>query len=272
MADENQAPVTEEKDGAMKTIVIVLVIIAIGALGYYLITNNSQPNSANEVVDEVMENVDEARDDAAETVEDVLSSDVVRRLAAFRVVSEKVNALLSEAGQDQLNVVVLYVEKDPTVLVADQTTYPEEVQAAVTEVKTELQTLLSEAAVVAQEKLTAAQQAKLEEEAGKAVAVGDTLVVNGMLEVASEDSPVGTVFMVTDEVVGITYYFVFDAVTTQTLMAEMVNEEVVLEVEVTEVTDEGAFGYVVTSGPVLASEYEAMEAETPTEEEAMTEE
>jgi hypothetical protein len=157
-------------------------------------------------------------------------------------------ALTPEAKAD-LDKIIVYVEKQPVVLVQKPAQLPAEIQTAVDNVKAEVQKAKVKAVATSEAKQLAGTPTP---------AVGKTVELTGTLTAGPTDTILGSnVYSLVDKTDGQTYYFQFsDANATK--VNEMVGQEVTITIKTTGTTADGMVTYEVSSGPTLT------EAVTPT--------
>lgn len=165
------------------------------------------------------------------------------RLALFKAYVNKLKAALTPEAKADLDKIVVYVEKQPVVLVQKPAQLPAEIQTAVDSLKAE----------ITKAKVAAVGASLIKQLTGTLTPVGKTVTLTGTWTDAGVDPMTGgQVFSLVNEADGQTYYFQFSGNNVATA-AEMVGEEVTLTVKITGLED-GMVTYDVVSGPTLAAE------------------
>ena len=201
--------------GALGTIALVLIIFAV----LIAIINPEDSGSEGEGVD---------------APEDVLTAEQQRQYYTLEKFVEEVKPMLSDEGREDLETVWDYVKDDPTVLSLENDEHPEEIRQAFENVREELDISFGSS-----------------DRPAPTVEVGEIYTVDGTLEEADEESPVGQVYTIVDTDTNATLYFVFSGDTLAMIEdKDMVGKHVELEVEIEKVED-GKVSYSVASGPKI---------------------
>ncbi len=238
------------QDSTMKTVIVILVVLALGGLGLYWLSSNSA-ESPPPTEEETLQPEDGA-DTGDQTEEDMTRAKALAQLKIFTDYVNVIEPLLSEAGQTNLDVVVLFVETDPTVLLEDKSTFPQEVQDALAVVLEEVKTRIGDAlAVVVDQPSDDEVDENGDPVETPVVSVGDVVTLEGVLKPQVSDGPLGVFYTLVDENIGATFYFVFEGAEADRV-ADLVGELVEVTVEITQVDEEGrAVLYKVVDGPTV---------------------
>lgn len=144
---------------------------------------------------------------------------------------------LSEDGQENLDIVMEYIDEDPNVLNLETDEHP---------------AYILDAYAAVQEEVVDAVGSGENPEAG--IEVGDEFTVVGTLMQTDETTPYGPLYKVQDQQSGADLYFVFDESQLEAIEEdEMIGEVVEIDIEITDV-EGGQVAYYVTGGPSLVSE------------------
>lgn len=190
----------------------------------------------SEVKDEMKEGVDQI----SGALDDI--NNPIVRLALTKAYVSKLQSTLDAKSKEDLNVILVYVQKNPTVLVKKPATWPADVQQAVTNLQTKLASARASVATSVADAQTATQ-----------AKVNDLLTLTGTLAFVSDDSTLGgSVFVMTTTEGGKKYYFEFNKTTSDQIKSSMLGKEVSIRVKVTGIED-GHVTYDVVSGPTLVS-------------------
>ena len=239
-------------------LIIILAIVAIGlAAGAAYEANlvnqlSRQLNDTRQQLADVQQTADaaqaELQQSAAQGVQNIAQAiqkveNPALRLQLFKAYAAKVKAVLTPESQKQLNTIVVYVEKDPTVLIKPPATWPSDVQAAVTAVKAE----------ITKAKTKAVATVQLKDLTAPTPVPGKTVVLTGILEFVSTDPVTGAgVFKLTNESDELDYYFQFSPTNTEEYKTSLVGQTVKMTVKITGEAN-GLVTYDVVSGPTAAS-------------------
>lgn len=245
------------KSGILSVILAIVAILAVAALVFYFFFSQSKidqlTKSLNETKQQVMdvkEASDEAKKDTAMTaiegmrstaqaIQDVKNPTV--RLALIKAYAESLRPALSSASQDDLDTVLVYVDKNPTVLVTKNPSLPPDVLQAINNLKTRARNLRIAGIATMQ---------SMDE-----IIYRQNEIVNLTGTIAFvEDDPAlgGSVFTLTDSETGYVYYLVFNETNSQTIKNTMLDEEVDVTIQVTSKANE-PLTFKVTKGPTLAT-------------------
>lgn len=231
--------------GSTLTIVLAVVAVALAAgLGYVWYSNNKVILELNKRYTETQSELTKVKSEAQEAREEVkaAASDVstpLGRLALLRAFTAKAEKVLSKAGKDNLDTVIVYIEKQPEVLLEKNPQLPADVRQAVTELKKELQQVKIKASAVQ----STSDEAK----------VGTTVTLEGTLDFIQSDAVMGGgVFSLVDDETGAKYFFYFAPATSTNLQQTMVGKTVTVDVLITNAA-KGMVTYDVVSGPTLVT-------------------
>lgn len=247
-----------KQSGAGSTIlIVVLALLALGALGWAVynqsLVDNLKRELANtqEQLTQVNQETEEARQElmgeAQEGLEEI--GQAIRevdnpqlRLSLFQAYATKLRTLLTPESQTELDKVVVYVVKQPVVLVQAPEQMPAEIQASLQAIKTE----------ISQAKVKAVASSKLEDVTGPTPAEGKTVTLTGILEYVGTDSVTGAgVFKLTNEGDEQVYYFQFNSANAQQYQTSLVGQPVTMTVKITGQAN-GYVTYEVMSGPTIS--------------------
>lgn len=251
---------TAQTGSGTTILIIILAILAGLAVAGALYNQNRVMQLQKQVADltnqvqEVNQQAQEAREKVAETakegIEDVTQAlqkveNPQIRLALFQAYAKKLAAVLTPETKADLDKIVVYVEKQPVVLVKPPAQWPAEIQTAMENIKGE------------------AQKAKVKAVAATAVkslpgtptpAAGKTVTLAGIWTDAGVDPIVGgQMFSLIDKTDNQTYYFQFSGSNLTSAQA-LVGQEVNITVKTTGTTADGMVTYEVVSGPTAAAD------------------
>lgn len=196
-------------------------------------------NTSNEAKQNIGETVKEGVEDTLESIGDV--NNPILRLVLAKAYVTRLSDTLDAAGKKDLNTIVVYVEKQPTVLIKPPATWPAEIQQAIANLKTKVAN--AKTAVAAS--VTDAKESVSEK-------VNDLNTLTGTLSFVSDDSVLGgSVFMMTTDA-GRNYYFEFNEANSEKIKSTMLGKPVSIKVRVTGV-ENGHVTYDVVSGPTIVS-------------------
>lgn len=241
-------------------LIIILAIIAGLAVAGALYNQNRVMQLQKQVaeltgqVQEVTQQAQQARENVVETtkqgLEDVAQAiqgidNPQMRLALFKAFANKLKTALTPESQVDLDKIVVYVEKQPVILVQKPAQLPAEIQTAVENIKAEVQ----------KAKVKAVGTTVIKSIPGTPTpAAGKTVTLTGTLTAGPADTMLGgNVYSLVDKTDGQTYYFQFSDTNAATVN-EMVGEEVSITIKTTGTTDDGMVTYDVVSGPTLAAD------------------
>ncbi len=245
------------KSGLFSIFLLIVAVIALGLFLFNFFFSRSKidqlTRSLNETKDQV-ENVKEESEEAknemamgaaegvkstAEAIKDVENPAV--RLALIKAYAAQLRLLLPSASQKDLDTVLVYLDKNPAVLVTKNPSLPKEVVTAINNLKTSARNLRTAGAATMQ---------KVDE---VLYTQGETVELTGTIAFVQDDPALGgSVFTLTDSETGYVYYFVFNEANSQTIKNTMVGKEVEVTIKVTSKTYE-PLTFQVVSGPSLAS-------------------
>lgn len=246
----------EKQDNTMKYIgIVVVAVLALGLAWFLFFKDNSTDVETGTTPPVAEKPVTEETDKA----EEMVMKEAEAQIALIRSEIESLVPHLSAEGQLNLEIVREFIASDPTAILEDPSTYPEEVETAFVAVVAEFDAI-DKTLVLLTDPNSAAIVAKIledEKDAGVAVPevnVGDVGTILGVLEVESDDetNPLGTVYKVQDIEINMPFWFVFWDEPAAAAEA-LIGKEVAITVQVTEVDPEDSefkVLYDVTAGPV----------------------
>lgn len=257
--DENNNQTQNSGEGSKSSTGMIIGVVAavavVGLIALWFINRSSidqltrQVTNTQDQVQDVQSEANKAQENVGEAikegVEDVANSigdinNPVVRLALAKAYVAKLQSTLDAKSKEDLNVVLVYVQRQPTVLVKPPATWPADVQQALTNLKTKLANAkASVATFMADAKETVQYK------------VNDLLTLTGTLEFVSDDSVLGgSVFMLTETGTGKKYYFEFNQANSEQIKSTMVGKEVSIKVKITGI-EGGNVTFDVVSGPTL---------------------
>jgi outer membrane murein-binding lipoprotein Lpp len=198
---------------------------------------------AEAVRQDVLNAAEGGLEDVAKAIQGVDSPQV--RLSLFKAYANKLKAALTPEAKIDLDKIIVYVEKQPVVLVQKPAQLPAEIQTAIDNIKTEVQ----------KAKVTAVAATTMKQTAGTPTpAAGKTVVLTGMLAEGPADTMLGgNVYTLVDNTDGQTYYFQFSD-TNAVKVNSMVGQDVSITIKTTGTTADGMVTYEVVSGPTLVAD------------------
>jgi len=200
---------------------------------------NEQTEAENELAQELQEGVQEI----AEEITDLDSP--LARFILTKAYASQLRDLLTPDGVENLDKIIVYVEKTPTVLVQPNPTLPTEISQAVQDLKSEVATLRASSVATSVETVNSQ--------------VGQSMTITGVLAEVSEDTILGgSVFKITTTE-GEEYYLQLSD-TNAVAASKLVGEEVEAIVEITG-SENGLVTYDVVTGPTAVN---AVPTATPT--------
>ena len=166
------------------------------------------------------------------------------RLSLFQAYANKLKALLTPETKADLDKIIVYVEKQPMVLVQKPAQVPAEIQTAIENIKAEVQ----------KAKVKAVATSTVTQMAGTPTpAVGKTVELTGTLTAGPTDTILGgNVYSLVDKTDGQTYYFQFSEANAAKVNS-MVGQEVTITIKTTGTTADGMVTYEVVTGPTPVS-------------------
>lgn len=254
--NQQSETVQPQKSSGGKTIAIVFGILLIGLILIGLANRNkiTQLSKSLTQTQEQVEDVSQESQEAQESIKNEIKEGVSEiagsikdinnplvRLALAKAYTEKLKDVVDSQTKEDLNTVILYIEKQPAVLLQKTPQLPSEVQQALTNIK----------ASIAKAKVSAVATS-LSTALATTTDIGDTVTLTGTLEFVQDDTITGgSIFMLTDSETGEKYYLEFNA-TNSTSVKNMVGKEVSVKVKITG-NENGIVTYDVVSGPTLAT-------------------
>lgn len=243
--------------GAVGFGVIIAVVVGVAALGWILYQQTRVTSLEKELADTKgqLEQVGQATQQAAEGVANALvdgAGDIrnaiagidnpVLRLELFKAYADRIRDSLTAETQEELDEVVVFVEKNMTVLMTPNPDLPEEIKASIAKIKEELSA--EETDEIASTQMESEEAAKLK--------VGTEVEVTGVLQFAGEDPVTGAGVFTMKTAEGMTLYFSFSPANTASYQEDFNGKEVTMTLEITSI-EEDVVLYDVTSGPKLAA-------------------
>jgi hypothetical protein len=246
------------RSGLVSLTLLVIAILAIALFVFYFFFSRSKIdqltrslNETKEQVQNVGEESEEARREmameasegiksTAEAIKDVENPAV--RLALIKAYAAQIRPLLTGQSQEDLDTVLVYIDKNPAVLVTKNPSLPQEVVLAINNLKTRARNLRI-AGVATMQKVDEVLYTQ-----------GETVELMGTIAFVQDDPALGgSVFTLTDSETGYVYYLVFNEANSATIKEDMVNQEVEVTVRVTSRAYE-PLTFQVVSGPTLAAQ------------------
>lgn len=167
------------------------------------------------------------------------------RLALVKKYYSKIAAALKPATKNQVDTVIIYVEKQPAVLV-DPTQLPASYSAILAIAKDELKAAKVALAIKKVEEATTVT-------ASASTVIGKTYQLTGMFNFAHDDPVLGgSYFKMTDTNYGEPFYLYLSSANAASAKTELDNQIATVKVKVTGQKD-GYVSYDVLSGPTLAT-------------------
>lgn len=247
---------------------LIIAILAIVLLIFYFFFSRSRIdqltrslNETKEQVQNVGEESEEARREmameaaegmksTAEAIKDVENPAV--RLALIKAYAAQIRPLLTGQSQKDLDTVLVYIDKNPAVLVTKNSSLPKEVVLAINNLKTRARNLRI-AGVATMQKVDEVLYTQ-----------GETVELTGTIAYVADDPALGgSVFTLTDSETGYVYYLVFNETNSQTIKEDMVDRDVEVTVKVTSRAYEPLTFQVVT-GPTLVTQPTGKTQASPT--------
>lgn len=237
--------------------VIIAVVVGVAALGWILYQQTRVSSLKKELADTKgqLEQVGQATQQAAEGVANALAGGTgniqdaiagidnpVLRLELFKAYADKIRSSLTKESQEELDEIVVYVEKNMTVLMTPNPELPDEIAASIAKIKEELSA--EETDEIASTQMESEEAAKLK--------VGAEVEVTGVLNFAGTDPVTGAGVFTMKTESGMTLYFTFSPANTATYQGQFNGKEVTMTLEITAI-EEDVVLYDVTKGPELAA-------------------
>jgi hypothetical protein len=229
-----------KKGFSTSKIIIAVVAVIIGWGLIYMATKNvsdpnapvvstlpSQPQVSNEVSDFVQQ------------VSDQLPQEFIQEeIDAYRSMLVKLGEQLTPNTKADADMVLVFVEQNPSVLYGSGVEVPDEVKTAYANVLAEVESIKQSVGYNIASTTNAV--------------VGQEIVITGVLEVADlSEKGVGTMFKIVQDDSQNTYYFLLnDAEVNRVTNDELIGKTVEITIQVTEQTENGVT-YKVLSGPTL---------------------
>lgn len=235
----------KNNQGSALTIILVLMAIALGlVIGGMWYLNTTKVAQLQKSLDETKNELAMVKSEKEQAKEDVKKAlgnvetplGKFMLLKAFTVRAQKV---LSAAAKKDIDTIVVFVQKQPEVLIQDKPQLPADVQKAVTSVKAEI----VKAKIGGSAIKTSTDKDK----------IGTKATLEGTLTYVQQEAVLGGgMFSLVDDATGMKYYFYFDPATTKTLQNSMVGKTVTVDVLITGAAN-GMVTYDVVSGPTLVT-------------------
>lgn len=249
---------TKQTGSGSTILIILLAVLALGALGWAVVNQSMVDKLKRELtqtqdqLEQVVAESEAAKQEVAQaalegaqgigqTIQGVENPQL--RLSLFQAYASKLRTLLTPESQAELDKVVVYVEKQPVVLVQQLEQMPAEIQTAIQTIKTEM----------GQAKVKPVASTQITDAAIPTPAEGKTVTLTGTLEFVQVDPVTGAgIFKLVDPATEQEYYFQFNAANTQQYQASLVDQNVTVTVKTTG-TENGYVTYDVVSGPTKVS-------------------
>jgi len=241
------------------TLALVLMLLLAGGFGF---TNQNKATQLQRQLEETQQQladvvtekeeaqtnvVDEIKDQVANVAESI--GDVDNPLLRFALMKQYVANLasaLKPESKQQLDAIVVYVQKNPTVLLQPEQ-LPASYSATLTAIKQELTAARAQAVAVLKQKVADSLTPT------PVAVVGQTYNLTGMLTVVETDPILGgTYFKMTDTNYGEPFYLYLSPSNSAQVQQTMLDQVVTVQVKVTSIQD-GFVTYTVISGPTLGS-------------------
>lgn len=250
---------SQEKSNMSKAILVIVGVVIVGLLGYLLYSNSNKVEAPTED----MAMVDEVKDDQMEveetTLRTMLIDEMTGSVAVFEEYAVLFKPLLTEQGQENLDLVVVYVRDNPEVL-DDPSLVPQDILDAADEFLTEIENAVTlGAGVIINEHMTKElgmgdennEEMMEEDSMMERVPSGTVATIQGVISQAP-NNPFGVTYEVVDEN-GKYYYFILSPQASADVEANMLGQTVSIDVEITYASD-GAVLYNVIAGPTLVQD------------------
>lgn len=255
--DENSYQSSSSKKSNTGWIIGIVALIALAIVGGLWFLNRTKIDQLSRQLAQTQQEVQEVQQESQQTKEGVADSlregadnitdaigDIKNpavRLALAKAYAEKLRGVLDAQTEEDLDTILVYVEKNPTVLVSKPAQLPAEVQTAINNVKTKLANARASVATTVADAKEAA-----------ALKVGQGIRLEGTITFVADDPVLGgSVFMLTTDE-GKKYYLQFNEANSTNVKNSMVGKEVSVQVRITGIED-GDIRFDVISGPTLVS-------------------
>lgn len=241
------------------TLALVLMLLLAGGFGF---TNQNKATQLQRQLEETQQQladvvtekeeaqtnvVDEIKDQVANVAESI--GDVDNPLLRFALMKQYVANLasaLKPESKQQLDAVIVYVQKNPTVLIQPEQ-LPASYSATLTAIKQELTASRAQAVAVLKQQIANSLTPT------PVAVVGQTYNLTGMLTLVETDPVLGgTYFKMTDTNYGEPFYLYLSPANATQVQQTMLDQVVTVQVKVTSIQD-GFVTYTVVSGPTLAT-------------------
>lgn len=242
-------------------VVLALLVMVVLAGGFGINSQNKtrqiqrQLEETQQQLADVVTEKEEAKVDVVDEIKDQVTNvaesigDVDNPLLRFALMKQYVANLasaLKPESKQQLDTVVVYVQKNPTVLLQPEQ-LPASYSATLTAIKQELTAARAQAVAVLKQQIANTLTPT------PAAVVGQTYNLTGMLTMVETDPVLGgTYFKMTDTNYGEPFYLYLSPSNATQVQQTMLDKEVTVQVKVTSIQD-GFVTYTVVSGPTLAT-------------------
>lgn len=252
---------------AITTILLILAIIVIIILVGGFLFNYTRIDQLTRSLQDTQKQVQEVRNESdqakanlqgqakeglsniADAIKDVENPAV--RLALVKAYAARLNSFLTPSERNDLNTVVVYIEKNPDVLFSENPNLPQDVRTALNRIRTKVTSLTGNSVATMQE---------IDE---AIYSPGETVTITGTIEYVGEDEVLGGgIFTLTDSETGYVYYLHFNQANSQNIQENMVGEEVSVNIRVTSRANE-PLTFQVVSGPTQSDTQDAETTSAP---------
>lgn len=256
----NDTPTTNSSEtkmpwGILITVGVLAALVVLAVMNRSALTELSRKigktqDQVNDVANQVEESKDAMMDEAADQAQQVADSmltvdNPIIRLLLLNAYKTRIANTLTSKTQNDLNTVIVFVQKQPTVLLQPTSSYPADIQTALSSV--------ASAAAKLKASVAATAQTPTQPETANPV-VGQTATITGEIRFVAQDPILGgSYFQMNQTNYGQPFFFYLNPTTSSQVMADMEGQVVSVEVEITSVED-GYVTYTVTSGPTLATD------------------
>lgn len=196
--------------------------------------------TSQDAKENVQESAMEGAQDIASAIKDV--ENPAARLALAKAYAARLNSFLTASERSDLNTVVLYIEKNPSALYADNPNLPADVQDSLDNLRAKLSTVRSNSVATIQEVDEATYS------------LNEELTITGTIRFVDDDEVLGgSIFALEDKETGNIFYLHFNEANSENIKQNMLDQEVSIEIRVTSRAGQ-PLTFQVVSGPVLAEE------------------
>lgn len=181
----------------------------------------------------------ESAQDIAGAIKDVKNPAI--RLALTKAYAARLRTLLTTQEQEDLDTIVVYVEKNPGTLFQDNPNLPSNVALAIKNLQAKLTTARNNSVATVQEIDDATYSPN------------EVVTLTGTIEYVDDDEILGgSIFTLKDTETGNVFYLHFNEANSENIQENMVGQEVTLNVKVTSKANE-PLTFQVISGPTLVA-------------------